>query len=516
MSSHPKSASATALLFSLSLSFAGCRHAQPERDPLADFAGRTDATRTTLRIPGLSVAVVRDGELVLARGFGLADVAAGTPAGADTLYPIGSITKTFTSTLMLQLAEEGRLDLDEDVRKFVDWEVPAGVRIRHVLSHTSEGAPGTRFSYSSRFNWLDNVVESATKEKFRDLLVARVLTPAALERTLPGEESEGYAESLSGLAAPYRIDESGNVVRSKYPPMALHSSSGLSSTVTDLARYSIALDEGRLLSGGARERAFAPVVSASGTTLPYGAGWFTQTVAGERVVWHTSWWPDAYSGLLVKVPARRLALVLLANSDALVAPQGGASNVLLYPIANDFLHTFLGADVRGTALVAQALTERARGDHARGDALLGEALACCAVDLAGISDDDRLRLFGESSNTAVRNAGLEAGRRLVASFPDDPGIQFNLGMVYGRVRPSLRINGADADRAAELLGSVAGSSRPKPKWMDAWSAYLAAEHLAARNPERARELANRALATGVDTDGLRARIEELLRRLGPP
>jgi CubicO group peptidase (beta-lactamase class C family) len=486
------------LLFLLvAVSLAACRHARPAADPVAGFASRADATRETLRIPALSVAVVRDGELVLARGFGLADVAANVPAGADTLYPIGSITKTFTATLMLQLAEEGRLNLDDEVRGFVDWDVPPGIRIRHVLAHTSEGVPGTRFSYSSRFNWLDNVVETATKERFRELMAARVLAPAALTRTLPGEEREGYAESLEGLAAPYRVDGSGNVVRSKYPPMALHSSSGLSSTVTDLARYSIALDEGRLLSAAARERMFSP----AGNTFPYGLGWFTQTVAGERVVWHTSWWPDAYSGLLVKVPSRRLTLVLLANTDALVAPQGGSSNVLLYPIANDFLRTFLGGSgpYRGTALVASGK--------------FAEALRCCAADLASISDDDRLRIFAGSDDPAVRTVAIEAGQRLVGRFPDDLNIQFNLGMVYGRVRPSLRINGDDAERAAEIFDRIAQSAQAKPKWMEAWSHYLVAEHLAARDPQRARELASRALATGVDTDGLRGRINALLGRL---
>ena len=223
---------------------AGCRHAQPVRDPLEDFALRADATRAALRIPALSMAVVRDGEIVLARGFGLADVEAKTPATADTLYPIGSVTKTFTSTLMLQLAEEGKLDLDAFVQPLVDFEVPAEVRIRHVLSHTSEGTPGARYSYSSRFNWLDNVVEAATKERFRDLMTKRVLAPAALTRTSPGEEGDAYIAGLTGLAAPYRLDGAGNVVRSKVPPMGFHSSSGLSSTAVELARYSIALDGG--------------------------------------------------------------------------------------------------------------------------------------------------------------------------------------------------------------------------------------------------------------------------------
>jgi CubicO group peptidase (beta-lactamase class C family) len=424
------------------LALASCRHAQPAVD---DFARRVEAKRAELRIPGLSVAIVRDGSLVMARGFGTST--------ADTLYPIGSITKTFTSTLMLQLAEEGKLDLDALVQPYVDWQVPADVRIRHVLSHTSEGVPGTRFVYSTRFNWLDNVVETATKENFGELLDQRVLKRAALRRTIGGE--------VEGLATPHRIDENGAVVESKLPPLGLHSSSGLSSTVTDLARYSIALDDGTLLSPAARERAWTPAY----TGFPYGLGWFTQTVAGERVVWHTSWWPDAFSGLLVKVPSRKLTLVLLANSDLLVSPQRGASNVLLYPIANDFLRTYLG-DV-------------------------GEPV---------VSDDDRMRLYGDRA----------AGERLIAAFPDDLNIQFDLGILYGNVRPSLRINGPEAARALALFEGIATSTREKPKWMDAWSNYLVAEHIAPRDPARAKTFAERALATGVDTDGLKARVETLL------
>lgn len=483
----------------IALTLSGCAHTRV--DPLEDLARRTDETRAALRIPGLSMAVVRDGKLVMARGFGTSD--------AETIYPIGSITKTFTATLMLQLAEEGRLDLEHDVARYVDWEVPADVRIRHVLSHTSEGTPGTRFSYSSRFNWLDNVVEAATKESFRELMIARVLKPAGLTKTLPGEEREGYAESIEGLALPHRI-ENGEAVRSKYPPMALHSSSGLSSTVTDLARYSIALDEGLLLSAAARERAFAPATSANGTAFPYGAGWFTQLVNGERVVWHTSWWPDAYSGLLVKVPSRKLTLVLLANTDTLVSPQAGAANVLLYPIANDFLRTFLGGDHRGTSLIAEALTERARGDRAKSDSLLRQAIA---LDLTGVSDDGRMLLFAESDDPAVRKLATDAGQRLTAAHPDDLNIAFNLGMIHGRVRPTLRINGADSEAALVIFKRVADSTRPKPKWMEAWSHYLVAEHLADRDPALAKTYAERAHATGVDTDGLRGRVEGLLGRL---
>lgn len=462
------------------LLFLSCTHARP---PIEPFAARAEELRESLQIPSMSVAIARGDEVVFVRG-------------GDVVYPIGSISKTFTATLMLQLAEQGRLDLDNDVARFVDWQVDPAIRIRHVLSHTSGGVPGTRCSYSSRFNWLDNVVESATKESFRKLMQDQVLAPAGLTRTFPGEEGDEYPATLPGLADPYRI-ENGNAVRSKYPPMALHSSSGLSSTVLDLVKYSNALDDHRLLSKSALERAWEP----SAPTLPYALGWFTQRVNGERVVWHTGWWPDAYSGLLVKVPSRKLTLVVLANTDGLASPQRGSSNVLLYPLANEFLRAFLGDSevLRGTRLVSVGR--------------IGEAMRCCRAAIATISDDDRLKLFGDSADDAGQQLARDAGQRLMAAHPDDLEIRFNAALAYGRVRPSLRINGPESEKAVALLEPVLASKESLPRWMEGWTSYLVADAIAEKHPARAKALAERAQKSGADTDGLQARVADLLARL---
>lgn len=142
---------------------------------LAGFELAADSLRQALRIPGLSWSVAVDGRIVASGASGLSDLERGTPATDRTLYPIGSITKTFTSTLMLGLADEGRLDLGREVRTLVDWRVDTGVTVAHVLSHTSEGTPGERFAYSSRFNWLDDVVVASAGEPFPTLLERRVL-----------------------------------------------------------------------------------------------------------------------------------------------------------------------------------------------------------------------------------------------------------------------------------------------------------------------------------------------------
>ncbi|HSF38650.1 MAG TPA: serine hydrolase domain-containing protein [Thermoanaerobaculia bacterium] len=516
----------TPLLFStlLALTLTACASSRPPSAPASSepdveaFARTVDELRVAMRIPGLSVAVARDGEILLARGFGWSDVERQVAATPETVYAIGSITKTFTSTLMLQLAEQGRLDLEAPVSRHVTWQVPADVRVRHVLSHTSEGEPGARFIYSERFNWLDNVVESATGGSFPLLLKEGVLQPAGLANTFGGTgDDEADAAAHPGLATPY-FWENAEQVRSEFPPMGLHSSSGLHSTVLDLVAYSAALDDGRLLRAETRERAFSPTVSTRGGALPYGLGWFTQQVAGERVVWHGAWWPRSFSGMLVKVPEKRLTLAVLANSDALSAPQQGASNALLFPIANAFLRFFAveGAEdplLRGTDLLGRSAVDRWRGDAEPSDALARQALDCCQAAVRTISDDDLLRLLGESADPRVRATGQDAGRRLLAAFPNNADTMFNLGLSYGFVRREFRIQGPQAGDAAALFERILSLNTPIPDWMEGWSAYLVAEHVAKQDPARARKLAEQAVATKVDSDGLQERIAGLLGRL---
>ncbi|HEU0077743.1 MAG TPA: hypothetical protein VFQ76_08865 [Longimicrobiaceae bacterium] len=145
--------------------------------------------------------------------------------------------------------------------------------------------------------------------------------------------------------------------------------------------------------------------------------------------------------------------------------------------------------------------------------LLRRAVECCPAALRGLSDDDLLLVLGESGDPVVRAAGQDAGRRVLAAFPDEPGTLFNLGLSYGRVRPGLRIGGPEGAQAVALFEQVLALREPIPEWMEGWSAYLAAEWLAASDPARARTLARRAAASGADTDGLQGRIAALLLRI---
>ena len=297
---------------------------------LADFEAELETLRTVLQIPGMAVGIVEAGELVWAKGFGFANVEQGIPVTPATPFRIASVTKTFTATLAMQLLEEGALDLDEPISNYGVSVGDPQVTVRHLLSHTSEGTPGSAFRYDGdRYANLTTVIEQAGGARFSDLLQERIFSPAGMTSTgpsRPGQASTDYGELWAGLASPYRWDVADGVVPGVYPAH-FSAAAGLISTIEDLARYDAALDTGSLVSSAARAAMFAPNVTPGGEVLPYGLGWFTQEFRSTRLVWHFGgtdvrnpagrhgW--ESISALLLKVPDRDLTLIALANVDML-------------------------------------------------------------------------------------------------------------------------------------------------------------------------------------------------------
>jgi CubicO group peptidase (beta-lactamase class C family) len=323
------------------------------------FEHQVDADRNALGIPGLSIAVIQDGEVVAARGFGYADVEHRIPATADTLYHLASVTKTFTAILVWRLVEQGKLDLDEPVSHYSPDFKDDAVRIRHLLSHTSESTPpGETFNYNpERFEYLKAVLEKKTGKPLRQLVVETFLDPLDMRDSVPGPDVADddttwsmlgkdnlarYRQTLKRLAKPYTYWGDGEVVYSGYPPRDFWASAGLLSTVRDMAKYDIAVDRHLLLKPGTLARAWTPSVSSAGVVFPVGLGWWVTDYRGERLVYHYGHWGTGFSALYLKVPARHLTLVALANSEALADHHYQlGDNVTNDIVACDFLTTFV-------------------------------------------------------------------------------------------------------------------------------------------------------------------------------
>jgi CubicO group peptidase (beta-lactamase class C family) len=340
--------------------------ASAEQERLARFEKQVEELRALLKIPGLSAAIVKDQKVVWAKGFGMADLERRIPVTPDTPQPIASLTKTFAATLLMQLVEQGKLDLDEPVARYSDDFKDDRVRIRHLLSHTSEGTPGDRYQYNgSRYDYLTAVIEKRYGKSFRELLVQTFIEPLGMSNTVPGHDLLAAPDKWSGvlgsqrlthyqgvlakLAQPYRLygDE---IIHTPYPPRGIGAAAGLISTVTDLARFEAALDRNQFLKKETQQRAWTPFTSNSGQPLPHGLGWFVRNYQGGRFIWHYGHWPDSFSATLLKVPDKSLTLILLANSDGLSAPFYRTGGIETNVLACTFLRLFVFEEQQGRLL----------------------------------------------------------------------------------------------------------------------------------------------------------------------
>jgi CubicO group peptidase (beta-lactamase class C family) len=332
---------------------------------LHGFERDLEELRDLLGIPGLSVAIVEDQRLLWAKGFGFADLERHRRATANTPFPIASVTKPVAATLLLQLVEKGLVGLDDPARKYSAEFSDERIRIRHLLTHTSEGVPGEKYAYNGdRFRALTQVIEKVSGKPFRQVLVENVLDRVGMSRSVPGHDvlhpglgsaatsdavgPEKYRSALDDLAKPYLV-VGGRAEPTDYPPRGLNAAAGLISTVVDLAKLDVALDRRMLLKESTLAKAWTPAVSRGGTTLPYGSGWFVQRHNGLKLVWHYGYWQQ-FSALYLKVPERNLTLIVLANSNGLSAPFGlGDGDVLASPFASAFLSRFISGAPAGAA-----------------------------------------------------------------------------------------------------------------------------------------------------------------------
>ena len=334
-----------------------------DEERLAQFEQSLEFLRQYYKIPGLSAAIVSNQRIIWEQGFGFQDLTNRIPATPETPYHIASLTKTFASMLLMKCVEQGKLNLDDPILKYTTSITQPGVTVRHVFTHTSESVPpGEAYRYNgNRYAALTPVVDACAGKTFREVLAKTILDRLEMWETVPGrdlaypssalvamftpETLARYARVLQRVAMPYKLDSRGQIIASAYPESGISASSGLISTVRDLARYDAAIDRHLLLEPQTQERAWTNHTNSRGQALPYALGWFAQRYFGERLIWHYGSWPDAFSALILKVPGRSVTLILLANSGGLSTfPSLGAGDVTGSPFASLFLQLLQAPD----------------------------------------------------------------------------------------------------------------------------------------------------------------------------
>jgi CubicO group peptidase (beta-lactamase class C family) len=320
---------------------ASVAHAPSQADVAASdrLVRRFDSLRLARRIPGLAAIVLRDTTIVVARGFGMADMEHAVPVTPNTPFNIASVAKPMAGVVALKLVAQGLLDLDRPMRTYEGFREFCGavrgvggifwgdyacetdaLTLRHVLTMTANGTPGTRFLYNPpSFSWGSRPMMQVTGVPYSTLVDSLVLRPAGMARSARKHRNLALREDLAkDLARPYHVDSSGAVRPSEPPgPQGDGAAGGVIATAMDLARFDVALTRGVFLPDSLRKVMWSATRTATGEVLPYGIGWFVQQHEGDTLLWHSGLWEGAYSAIYLRVPTRDVTLILLANSDGL-------------------------------------------------------------------------------------------------------------------------------------------------------------------------------------------------------
>ncbi len=140
-----------------------------------------------LKLPGISVVILKDQEVIWAKGFGYIDIEGKIRATPNTPYHLASVTKPIGSVILLQLVEQGIIDLEESFVKYgMDLDSTGIISLKHLFTHTSEGIPGTSYNYNgNRYGYLGIAVKKASGKSFRTLVIENILMPLEMTNTAP-------------------------------------------------------------------------------------------------------------------------------------------------------------------------------------------------------------------------------------------------------------------------------------------------------------------------------------------
>jgi CubicO group peptidase (beta-lactamase class C family) len=344
------------------------------------------------KIPGVSLAIVKDGQIVYAKGYGLANVEHNVAVKPETVFQSGSIGKQFTAAAVMLLVEEGKISLDDKINKyFVDAPTTwSGITVRHLLTHTSGMGdyprdfdlradytedelykkiksaplafqPGERWAYSNLgYVTLGILINKVSGKFYGDFLQERVFKPLGMMTARIISE----ADIIPNRAAGYRLVK-GEIKNHEWvsPSVNTTADGALYLTVYDMAKWDAALYGEKLLKKTSLEQMWTPVKLNDGKTHPYGFGWLLNEINGKRIVEHGGAW-QGFKAFIARYPDEKLTVVVFANlinaNEARIA-HGVAANYnpsLAPPIAKiiedkepkvtDFVKDVLQKTVEGT------------------------------------------------------------------------------------------------------------------------------------------------------------------------
>ncbi len=319
------------LTIAVSLSFANAAYA----DSIDDFV---KLEMQEQRIPGLSVAVLKDGKTLKVEGYGLANVEHGVPARPDTVYKIGSVSKQFIATGIMLLAEEGKLTLEDRINKYVEAapETWNDITIRHLLTHTSglvrespgyqahrqrsdadvitaaHGIPlrfptGDRYEYSNLGYFIAaDIIRKVSGMPWSEYFHQRVFAPLEMTATRVTSTPDIVPHRAGG----YSLNDGKLANTFNWP--AVRPSGAFLSTALDMAKWETALHTEKILKPASRKQMLTPATLNNGKKNSYGLGWDLGDFRGMKTIGHGGTL-DGFRAHYTTFPDHGVTVIVLAN-----------------------------------------------------------------------------------------------------------------------------------------------------------------------------------------------------------
>ncbi len=311
-----------------------------------------EGQRHQQHIPGIALAVLRDGHLIKVQGYGLANVELGVPVKPETIFQTGSVGKQFTAAAIMILVEEGKVGLDDKLSKYLSGTPQAwkDVTVRNLLTHTSGIAnyesdeyikpggpinlradytedelfqkmcalplnfqPGEKWSYSNTgYVLLGFLIHKVTGEFYGDFLQERIFRPLDMTSTRIISEADIIPNRSSG----YELVK-GEIKNQQWVSPTFNSTAdgALYTNVLDLAKWDAALYMEKLLKNSSFDQMWTPVTQSDGKQFPYGFGWHLEEVNGHRLIEHGGSW-QGFTTHISRYVDDRLTVVVLTNLDS--------------------------------------------------------------------------------------------------------------------------------------------------------------------------------------------------------
>lgn len=340
-------------------------------------------------IPGVALAVVKNGRVIKIQGYGLANAELNVPVTKDTVFEIGSVSKQMTAAGIMLLVEDGKVNLDEKISKYLpntpeNWR---NVTVRHLLTHTSgiksyssltgyelskrlkrddfikqlgieplDFPTGEQWKYNnSGYNLLGFIIESVSGKSYWDFMRERIFIPLGMTKT---------ADRDPQFIVPNRADgyewANGKLIGRDYNLTDIFSAGAIVSTIEDLTKWEAGIAGGEFLKAESKKQIWTPVTLNNGKPHPYGLGWTIAEFRAHRLISHSGQ-TAGFAANISRYVDDNLTVIVLTNSGE----QGlgtfiarGAAKIYIPAISLRALKEETGADAKITQLFETSLRSR--------------------------------------------------------------------------------------------------------------------------------------------------------------